>query len=136
MRGERGGACPSVQVRLTRQKSYARCRVMEDMGIATGILNLRSSKFSSVETLIAALERYRDAPPERALTRLFQVDEAADLVLTNVAAHAAETMVAQQPTADQIRTIASMRRKYRRRFNSGPSTLQRLLFAASAPSVS
>jgi hypothetical protein len=105
------------------------------MGIATDILNLRRSRFSSVETLISALERFHDAPYEKLAARAFHVDEAADLVLTNVAAHAAEAMVAQQPTTSRTRRAISMRRK-NRRFNSGSSTLQRPLFAALGRFVS
>jgi len=94
------------------------------MGIATNILNLRHNQLSSVTTLIAALERLQGAPHEKIAARLFQAVEAADNVLTNVAAHAAEAMVTQ----GTLRTI-SMRRK-NRLFKSGPSTLQRTLFAA------
>ena len=100
------------------------------MGIATNILNLRHNQLSSVTTLIAALERLHETPREKIAARLLQVDEAADFVLTNVAAHAAEAMVAQQPTAARTQRALSIRRK-NRRFNSGPSTLQRPLFAAS-----
>jgi hypothetical protein len=100
------------------------------MGIATDILNLRHNQLSSVTTLLAALERLQGAPHEKVPARLFQVVEAADLVLTNVAAHAAEVMVARQASTARIQEAVSMRRK-NRRFNSGPSTLQRALFAAS-----
>jgi hypothetical protein len=109
--------------------------VGEKMGIATDILNMRHNQFSSVTTLIAALERLHDAPHEKIAARVFRVDEAADLVLTNVAAHAAEAMVAQQPTTSRTRRAISIRGK-NRRFNSGPSTLQRPLFAALGRFVS
>jgi hypothetical protein len=105
------------------------------MGIATDILSMRHNQFSSVATLIAALERLHDAPHEKIAARVFRVDEAADLVLTNVAAHAAEALVAQQPTTARTQRAISMRRKDRR-FNSGPSTLQRPLFAALGRFVS
>jgi hypothetical protein len=100
------------------------------MGIATDILNLRHNQLSSVTMLLSALERLQDAPHDKVASRLFQAVEAADLVLTNVAAYAAEAMVAQQPTTVRTQRAISMRRK-NRRFNSGPSTLQRPLFAAS-----
>lgn len=100
------------------------------MGIATDILNLRSNKFSSVTTLIAAIERYQESPPDKGVSRLFQVNEAADIALTNIAAHAAEAMTAFQPTTGKTAQLISIRRT-RRRFNSGPSTLQRTLFAAT-----
>jgi hypothetical protein len=105
------------------------------MGIATDILNLRSSKFSSVAMLIAALERYYEASQDKAAYRLFQLEEAADIALTNIAAHAAEAMTALQPTAGRTARVSSMRRKHRR-FNSGPSSLQRPLFAAAGGVVS
>lgn len=98
------------------------------MRIATDILNLRRRRFSSVETLISALERFHDAPYEKLSARAFHVDEAADLVLTNVAAHAAETMGEQPPTTARTQRAKALRRKIRR-FSSGPSTLQRPLFA-------
>jgi hypothetical protein len=75
--------------------------------------------------LISALEQ---SPHERALNWLFQVDEAADLVLTNVAAHAAEALVPQQPTTGRAGRIVSIVRK-NCRFKSGPPELQRQLFA-------
>jgi hypothetical protein len=103
------------------------------MSIATDILNLRHNKLSSVTILISALERFHDSPHERAHSRLFQVDEAADLVLTNVAAHAAEALVSQQPTKGTTQRVISMRRK-NRRLKTGPSTLQRQLFAVRATS--
>jgi hypothetical protein len=101
----------------------------DTMGIATNILNLRHNQLSSVTTLIAALERLQGAPHEKIAARLFQAVEAADNVLTNVAAHAAEAMVTQQPTTGRTLRTISMRRK-NRLFKSGPSTLQRTLFAA------
>jgi hypothetical protein len=100
------------------------------MGIATDILNLRSSKFSSVAMLTAALERYYEAPQDKAACRLFQLNEAADIALTNIAAHTAEAMIALQSTAGRAARAISARRRHRR-FDSGPSTLQRSLFAAA-----
>jgi hypothetical protein len=124
--------CPSGQVRRTYQsRILALCG--GEMGIATDILNLRHNHLSSVTLLISALERFNNSPHERALNRLFQVDEAADLVLTNVAAHAAEALVAPQPTKGTTQRVVSMRQRSRR-FNSGPSKLQRQLFAVRSAS--
>jgi hypothetical protein len=103
------------------------------MAIATDILNLRNNQLSSVTMLISALERFHDSPHDRALNRLFQVDEAADIVLTNVAAHAAEALVAQRPTGGSTQRALSMRWK-NRRLKAGPSTLQRQLFAVRSVS--
>jgi hypothetical protein len=83
--------------------------------------------------LISALERLHDSPHDRALNRLFQVDEAADMVLTNVAAHAAEALVAQRLIGGGTQRALSMRRK-NRRFRTDPSTLQRQLFAMQSVS--
>ena len=121
---------PALSYRCAARSAGVSSRLVgEKMGIATDILNLRHNRFSSVTTLIAALERFHGAPQEKLAAKLFRVDEATDLVLTNVAAHAAEAMVAQQPTTARTRRAISMRRK-NRRFNSGPTTLQRPLFAA------
>jgi len=103
------------------------------MGIATDILNLRHNQLSSVTLLSSALERLQDAPHDKVAIRLFQAAEAADLVLTNVAAYAAEAMVAPQPTKGTTQRVVSMRQRSRR-FNSGPSTLQRQLFAVRSAS--
>jgi len=103
------------------------------MGIATDILNLRHDRLSSVSMLLSALERFYDSPQERAFNRRFQVDEAADLVLTNVAAHAADAIVSQQPATARIKRVLSMRRN--RRLKAGPSTLQRQLFAVRSVSL-
>jgi hypothetical protein len=100
------------------------------MGIATDILNLRNNRLSSVTMLISALERFHESPHERTLNR---VDEAADLVLTNVAAHAAEALVPQQPTTGRAGRIVSIVRK-NCRFKSGPPELQRQLFAVRSAS--
>ena len=100
------------------------------MGIATEILNLRSSKFSSMTTLMAAIDRFLEAPEGKGHARLFQMEEATDIALTNIAAHAAEAMTMLQPTTGRTSRAISARRT-RRRFDSGPSTLQRSLFAAA-----
>lgn len=98
------------------------------MGIATDILNLRRSRFSSVETLISAIERFHDAPGDKLAARAFYVNEAADLVLTNVAAHAADATGEQRLTTARTQRAKARRRKTRR-FKSGPSSQQRPLFA-------
>ena len=103
------------------------------MGIATDILNLRHNQLSSVTLLSSALERLQDAHHDKVASRLFQAIEAADLVLTNVAAHAAEALVAQRPTKGTTQRVISMRQRSRR-FNSGPSTIQRQLFAVRSAS--
>ena len=62
------------------------------MGIATDILGLRDNHFSSVTELLYALEQVRYSPPQKICARIFMAGAAANLVLTNVAAHAAEAL--------------------------------------------
>lgn len=99
------------------------------MGIAAEILGLRSHHFSSVIGLLAALELIREASTvDKMSAREFMAGEAADLVLTNVAAHAAEAL-SEQPKIRKARRVASPTRRKARRFDSGASTHQRMLFA-------
>lgn len=100
------------------------------MGIATELLALRHHQFSSVATLIAALERVREGPPEKQAQRKFIAGEAADIVLANVAAHAAEILSEQQVPAFRrtLRRVAQSLRRKNRRFDSGLAPHQRRLF--------
>jgi hypothetical protein len=50
------------------------------MGIATDILGLRDSHFSSVTELLYALEQVRDAPPQKIVARVFMAGAAANLI--------------------------------------------------------
>ena len=90
------------------------------MGIATEILDLRHHKFSSVTALLAALERLKDAPRERYSLRRFAAVELADVVLTNVAAHAAAALYEQPIRRRARRAALPSRRKYR---HPGPEQL-------------
>lgn len=97
------------------------------MGIATDILGLRDHHFSSVAELLAALEQVLDAPVDKISARVFLAGEAADKVLTNVAAHAAEALSELTPIRKTRRVASPLRRN--RRFDSGPLPRQRILFA-------
>lgn len=97
------------------------------MGIAADILGLRNQHFSSVAELLAALEQVYEAPVDKISARVFLAGQVADLVLTNVAAHAAEAL-SEQPAIRKTRRRAAVRRK-NRRFDVGPSSQQRILFA-------
>lgn len=67
------------------------------MRIASEILSLRRNRASSVETLLAALEWEKAAhDDEHILSRGYAVREAADLVLLNVAVHAAELLMCEE----------------------------------------
>jgi hypothetical protein len=98
------------------------------MGMATEILGLRQHHFSSVSELLAALDQVHDAPADKKSARVFMAGKAADLVLTNVAAHAAEALSEQSPIRKSRRAASPSRRK-NRRFDSGPSPRQHILFA-------
>lgn len=91
--------------------------------MATEILSLRRNQFSSVESSIAALER-------RGLqlnTRRCAVTEAADMVLPNVAAHAADALT----DPSMIRKALRLFRFWRKRRRSKAGELhQRRLFVA------
>ena len=98
------------------------------MGVAADILALREQHFSSVAELHAALEQVYEAPPDKISARVFLAGAAADLVLTNVAAHAAEALSDMTATRKTHRASSSTRRKNRRSV-SFPEPRQRILFA-------
>ena len=93
------------------------------MSIATQILSLRRDQFSSVERLIAALEWER-ASPEDILLRRYAVIEVADMVLLNVAAHAADGL-SEPPVIRRTRRFLRFWRKPRR---SDPGELHQRRF--------
>jgi len=98
------------------------------MSIATEILNLRRNQSSSVEALLAAIDWQKAAQDsEHILSRRYAVIEAADIVLLNVAVHAAQAL-SEPPTVRKTRhTFLPFWRKRRR---SDPGQFhQRRLFA-------
>ena len=97
------------------------------MGIAADILALRSDHFSSVAELLAALEQVCNAPVDKISARVFLAGAAADLVLTNVAAHAADALSEQSTNRKVRRTAWQSRRK--NRSLGGPRHHQRMLLA-------
>jgi len=99
------------------------------MGIAADVLALRQNQFSSVITLVSALQRLREASAENRAVREFQVYDAADVALTNIAAHTGEAMVAFQ-SGGRTERANLIRRRSRRRKPFVPTALQRPLFAA------
>jgi hypothetical protein len=98
------------------------------MGVAADILGLRTHHFSSVAELLSALDQVCDAPVDKISTRVFLAGAAADLVLTNVAAHAAEAL-SEQPTNRKSQRAASPSRRKNRRSAQGLPPRQRILFA-------
>jgi hypothetical protein len=98
------------------------------MGIAADILALREHHFSSVAELLAALDQVCEAPVDKISARVFLAGAAADLVLTNVAAHAAEAMSELATSRKTWRASSPPRRKNRRSLQPTPPR-QRILFA-------
>jgi hypothetical protein len=98
------------------------------MGIAAGLLGLREHHFSSVAELLAALDQVCEAPVDKISARVFLAGVAADLVLTNVAAHAAEALSELTSNRKTRRSCSPARRKNRRSVQLPPSR-QRILFA-------
>ena|SRR5215467_404673 len=98
------------------------------MSVVTEILSLRQNHFSSMMTLISAIDRHRAAhSDEQILGRSYAVLEAADMLLTNVAAHAAEAFDEPPSIRKARRAVVPFQRKRRR---SEPGQLQqRRLFA-------
>jgi hypothetical protein len=98
------------------------------MGIAADILALREHHLSSVTELLAALDQVCEAPLDKISARVFLASAAADLVLTNVAAHAAEAMSELATNRKTRRPSSPPRRKNRRSVQPTPPR-QRILFA-------
>ena len=95
------------------------------MGIATDILGLRDNHFSSVNELLYALEQVCNAPVDKISARVFLAGAAADLVLTNVAAHAAEALSELQAVNPKTRRAVRSPRRSRRSVQN-PSARQYL----------
>lgn len=98
------------------------------MSIASEILNLRRDRLCSVSALIAAMEWECAAEDDiRTLARGHEVMRVADLVLLNVAAHAADAL-RDLPTVLGTRRASLPVRRKRRRPDAG-QLHQRRLFA-------
>jgi hypothetical protein len=98
------------------------------MSIAADILALREQHFSSVAELLAALEQVCEAPVDKISARVFLAGAAADLVLTNVAAHASEAISELAANRKTRRASLPKRRKNRRSVQPTPPR-QRIFFA-------
>ena len=98
------------------------------MSITTEILSLRRDRSSSVAALLNAIEWECAAEDDtRTLARGYDVLRMADLVLLNVAAHAAD-ILAEPPAIPQARRATMSPRRKRRRPDPG-QLHQRRLFA-------
>ena len=98
------------------------------MGLGTDLLKLRRSRFSSMEALLAGMDRLAEANSDvQIMTRTFALNALGDAVLANVAVHAVENDWSHEPLGKQRRASSSPRRRLRR---SDLSQLyQRRLFA-------
>ena len=84
------------------------------MSITSEILSLRRNQSSSVETLLVKIEWLKAAEEEAHISsREFGVREAADIVLLNVATHAAEALNEPSLTHKDRRALSISRRKQR-----------------------
>ncbi len=98
------------------------------MSITTEILSLRRDRSSSVTALLNAMEWECAAETDmRTRARGYDVLRMADLVLLNVAAHAADAL-SQLPATPKARRATLPHRKKRRRRDPG-QLHQRQLFA-------
>ena len=98
------------------------------MSILIDILNLRHNQTSSVELFLAALDWQKAAQDdERILARGYAVTEAADMMLLNVAVHAAEAL-SEPATIRRTRRAQLQSRRKRRHYDPG-ELHQRRLFA-------
>jgi len=98
------------------------------MSITTDILSLRRDRSSSVETLLALIGWEHQAwTRNHKMSRHYAVEQAADVVLMNVAAHAAEAdkyLTAPDSAGPESRAVAGTRKRRR----TGPGVyFQRLL---------
>ena len=101
------------------------------MDIVAGVLSLRRNQTSSVKALLAAIEWTLDAPiGSHSVARAYAATQAADIVLLNVAAHAAEALN-QSPPPHGVRAPALPSRRRPRRPNREwlSNQNQRRLFA-------
>ena len=98
------------------------------MGLGTDLLNLRRNQFSSVEALLAGMDRLAEATSDvQIMNRAFALNALGDAVLTNVAVHATENDWSKEPLRAARRASASPRRRMRR--SDLNQLYQRRLFA-------
>ena len=98
------------------------------MSILADILRLRHNQTSSIEIFLAALDWQKAAQDdERILSRGYAVTEAADLVLLNVAVHAAEAL--SEPAAIRRTRRAQLPSRRKRRHYDPGELHQHRLFA-------
>ena len=99
------------------------------MSLVSEILSFRNDKFSSVARLMGAIDRQgcHNEQCRHFVARDYAVKEAADLVLINIAAHAADQLDEPPAIHKSRRAVIPFRRKPR--LANPPEFRQRRLFA-------
>ena len=98
------------------------------MGLGTDLLNLRRSKLSTVEALMAGMDRLAEANSDFQIrNRAYLLNELGDAVLSRVAVYALENCWDIPPQRQSRRTPSKPRRRPRR--SDLTQLYQRRLFA-------
>jgi len=85
------------------------------MGLGTELLNLRRSKLSSVEALLAGMDRLAEARSDvQIMNRAYVLNALGDAVLANVAVYALENDWSKEPRGKSRRVAVTTRRRPRR----------------------
>ena len=85
------------------------------MGLGTDLLNPRQSKLSTVEALMAGIDRLAEAQSDvQIMNRAFALNALGDAVLASVAVHALENYWGDKPLRKSRRASAISRRRPRR----------------------
>jgi hypothetical protein len=100
-----------------------------NMGLGVDLLSLRRSQISSMQVLLAGIERLAGARTEvKFMSRAFELTELGDAVLAKVAVYALEAYWGDQPIRKSRRVSDGPARVRARRPNLGQLS-QRRLFA-------
>jgi len=98
------------------------------MGLGTDLLKLRRSRLSSVEALLAGMDRLAEATSDlQIMNRAYALNELGDAVLANVAVHVMENYWGDQPVRKPRRAAGASKRRIRR--SELGQLYQRRLFA-------
>jgi hypothetical protein len=98
------------------------------MGLGIDLLNLRRSQISTVQTLLAGIDRLAAARTDvKFMSRAFELTELGDAVLAKVAVHALENYWGDKPLRKSRRASVTSRRRPRR--SDIGQLYQRRLFA-------
>ena len=85
------------------------------MGLGAELLNLRRNKLSSVEALLAGMDRLKEATSDlQTMNRAYALNALGDAVLANVAVHALENDWGDVPQRVSRQARAATRRQPRR----------------------